>query len=303
MPELPEVQTTVDGINRVAKGHTIVDVWTDFASSHKMFKDSIKNVEYFKKFKKKLIGAKILKTERRAKNILIHTDIQDAHSTLLIHMKMTGHVMYGTYQYNKKKNEWTPTPGQPALEDPFNRFLHLVLTFENEKHLVLSDVRKFAKVALIDSKTDKTLQGIGPEPLFPAFTKEIFLERIQKYPNRVIKTTLMDQTLIAGIGNIYSDEILFAAKILPWRKVSELDTKELSEIYKHIKPVLEKGIDFGGDSTSDYRNIRGERGKFQGAHQVYRRTNQKCLRKGCKGVVERKVIGGRSAHYCEVCQK
>ncbi len=302
MPELPEVQTTVDGINKVAKGHTIVDVWTDFASSHKMFKDSIKNVEYFKKFKKRLIGAEILKTERRAKNILIHTNIKDAASTLLIHMKMTGHVMYGMYQYSKKDNQWTPKPGQKALEDPFNRFLHLVLTFENGKQLVLSDVRKFAKVALIDVKTDKTLQDIGPEPLSPAFTKSIFLERIGKYPNRVIKTTLMDQTLIAGIGNIYSDEILFAAKILPWRKVSELSKSELLTIYKNIKPVLEKGIDFGGDSTSDYRNIHGERGAFQGAHRVYRRTGQPCLRKGCKGVIGRKVIGGRSAHYCMGCQ-
>lgn len=303
MPELPEVQTTVDGINKVARGQIITDVWTDFASSHKMFKDSIKNVEYFKKFKKQLIGAKILKAERRAKNILIHTDIKDLASTLLIHMKMTGHVMYGMYQYNKKNNEWTPKPGQKALEDPFNRFIHLVLSFENGKQLVLSDVRKFAKVALIDAKTDKTLQGIGPEPLSPAFTKEIFLERIQKYPNRVIKTTLMDQTLIAGIGNIYSDEILFAAKILPWRKVSELNGRELSEIYKQIKPVLEKGIDFGGDSTSDYRNIHGERGKFQGAHQVYRRTKLQCLRKGCGGVIERRVIGGRSGHFCVGCQR
>ncbi|MEN9604856.1 MAG: hypothetical protein RJB39_541 [Candidatus Parcubacteria bacterium] len=302
MPELPEVQTTVDGINKVAKGHTILDVWTDFASSHKMFKDSIKNVEYFKKFKKKLIGAKILKTERRAKNILIHTDIKDVTSTLLIHMKMTGHVMYGMYQYNRKKNEWMPKPGQKALEDPFNRFLHLVLTLDNGKQLVLSDVRKFAKVALIDAETDKTLQDIGPEPLASTFTKDIFLKRINKYPNRVIKTTLMDQALIAGIGNIYSDEILFVAKILPWRKVSELSARELATIYKNIKPVLEKGIDFGGDSTSDYRNIHGERGKFQGAHQVYRRTKQKCLRKGCKGVIERKVIGGRSAHYCMGCQ-
>ncbi len=163
-------------------------------------------------------------------------------------------------------------------------------------------MRKFAKVALTDVKTDKTLQNIGPEPLSPTFTREIFLERIQKYPNRVIKTTLMDQTLIAGIGNIYSDEILFAAEILPMWKVSELSSRELSEIYKHIKPVLEKGIDFGGDSTSDYRNIHGERGTFQGAHKVYRRTKQKCLRKGCVGVIQRKVIGGRSAHFCEVCQ-
>ena len=108
MPELPEVQTTVDGINKVARGRTITDVWTDLNSTHKMFLNTIKNPTYFKKFKKSLIGTKITKAERKAKNILIHT----TDPTVLIHMKMTGHVMYGTYEYNKKKNVWTPKVGQ-----------------------------------------------------------------------------------------------------------------------------------------------------------------------------------------------
>lgn len=295
MPELPEVQTTVDGINEVAKGLTITDIWTDFESEHKMFSETIKNPTYFKQFKKALVGTKIVKAERRAKNILIHTN----GPTILIHMKMTGHIMYGAYEYNKRKNEWTPKSGQIFLEDPFNRFLHLVFTFDNGKQLVLSDMRKFAKVTLAK---DDMFDGHGPEPLTPSFTKEMFLEKIEKYPNRAIKTSLMDQSLISGIGNIYSDEILFAAKVLPWWPVGKLSKDQLSEIYKNIKPILLKGIDFGGDSTSDYRNIHGERGKFQGAHLVYRRTKETCLRKGCTGIVMRKVINGRSAHYCERCQ-
>lgn len=297
MPELPEVQTTVDGINSTVKGLIIKDVWTDFNSSHKMFAETIKNPEYFKKFKKALLGKKILRAERRAKNILIHTD----GLSILIHMKMTGHVMYGTYMYDKKNNSWSPTAGQPALADPFNRFVHLVFSFDNGKHLVLCDMRKFAKVTLLEDT--KMLEDHGPEPLSPDFTKDVFLKNIQTYPNRAIKTTLMDQSLVAGIGNIYSDEILFASKILPWHPVGKLDKAKLSEIYKHIKPILLKGIDFGGDSTSDYRNIHGERGAFQGAHLVYRRTKQSCLRKGCSGVIGRKVINGRSAHYCATCQK
>lgn len=296
MPELPEVQTTVDGINKVAQSRTIIDVWTDFYSTHKMFLNTIKNPVYFKKFKKSLIGTKIKKAERKAKNILIHT----TGPTILIHMKMTGHVMYGTYEYNKKKNVWTPKAGQKLLEDKFNRFIHLVLTLDNGKHLVLSDMRKFAKVVLA---TDESVSHLGPEPLDETFTKIIFLERIQKYPNKAIKTSLMDQRLISGIGNIYSDEILFASRILPERSVNKLSKDELDKIYKNIKPLLLKGIDFGGDSTSDYRNIHGERGKFQSAHLVYRRNKEKCLRKGCTGVVQRKVINGRSAHFCEGCQK
>lgn len=297
MPELPEVQTTVDGINSTVKDLIITDVWTDFNSPHKMFANTIKNPEYFKKFKKALLEKKILRAERRAKNILIHTD----GPTVLIHMKMTGHVMYGSYTYNKKNNSWSPATGQPALADPFNRFIHLVFSFNNGKHLALCDMRKFAKVTLLEDTT--VLEEHGPEPLSPDFTKDVFLRKIQTYPNRAIKTTLMDQRLIAGIGNIYSDEILFAAKVLPWHSVGKLGEKKLSEIYKHIKPILLKGIDFGGDSTSDYRNIHGERGTFQGAHLVYRRTKQPCLRKGCLGAVERKVINGRSAHYCTTCQK
>ena len=270
MPELPEVQTTVNGINKVAKGRTIIDVWTDLNSGHKMFSSTIKNPVYFRKFRKAVIGSKILKAERRAKNILIHTTT----STILIHMKMTGHVMYGMYEYNKKKNSWTPKVGQKLLEDPFNRFIHLVFTFDIGKHLVLSDMRKFAKVTLVDKET---IFEHGPEPLEDSFTKKVFLERINKYPNKAIKTSLMDQRLISGIGNIYSDEILFAAKILPWWPVKKLTLKQLETIYKHIKPILLKGINFGGDSTSDYRNIHGERGKFQGAHLVYRRAKEKCL--------------------------
>ena len=295
MPELPEVQTTVDGINKVAKGHIIIDVWTDFKSDLAMFLKTIKNPDYFQKFKKAVVGKKILEAERRAKNILIHT----TGSTVLIHMKMTGHIMYGSYIYNKKENNWKPAPDQPALLDPFNRFVHLVFTLDNGKHLVLCDARKFAKITLLE---DEHLRH-GPEPLSSEFTKNIFLKNITRYPNRAIKTILMDQTLISGIGNIYSDEILFASKILPWWKVGELDDKKLSTIYSNIKPILEKGIDFGGDSTSDYRNIHGEKGTFQGAHLVYRRTKERCLRRGCPGTIERKVINGRSAHYCATCQK
>lgn len=301
MPELPEVQTTVDGIQVLAKGRIITDVWTDMWSDSPMFKNSIKNKSYFKNvFCPAVCGKKITGSKRRAKNILITLSPD---TTILIHMKMTGHIMYGKYEYNSRKNTWTPQPGQPALLDPFNRFIHVVFTLDNGYHLVLSDMRKFAKVALVNQEIQKELDSMGVEPLDDICTKKIFIEKIRTYPNTVIKTALMDQRLVVGIGNIYSDEILFAAKILPYRKVHELTDTELSTIHSHIAPILKSGIDFGGDSMSDYRNIYGERGTFQGKHKAYRRTSQQCVRKNCTGKISRMVLHARSAHYCPECQK
>lgn len=302
MPELPEVQTTVDGINALVKNKVISHVWTDLNSPSTRFGDSIKNPKYFTQFKKRLIGKKIVGASRRAKNILINIKNGKEEETILIHMKMTGHIMYGSYLYDEKKNHWYPRVGQTALEDPFNRFLHLVITFTNGKQLVLSDVRKFAKVTLVESY-EKEFAHLGPEPLDEAFDKQTFLKQIARFPNKSIKTSLMDQRLISGIGNIYSDEILHEAKVLPTHSVKQLSADQLFSIYKYIKPVLSKGVKFGGDSTSDYRNIYGEPGKFQGKHAVYRRTGQSCVRKGCTGLIVRKVINGRSAHFCPVCQK
>lgn len=301
MPELPEVQTTVDGIQTLAKGRVITDVWTDMFSPSIIFKNSIKDKEYFTHvFRPAVLGKKILGSKRRAKNILIPLSQNE---TVLIHMKMTGHIMYGKYEFNRENNTWNPKVGQKALEDPFNRFIHVVFTLDDGYHLVLSDMRKFAKVTLVNEEVQKELDRMGIEPLEDSFTKKVFIEKIKRYPNTVIKTALMDQRLLVGIGNIYSDEILFAAKILPFRKVSELQDIELGTIHKHIAPVLKAGIDFGGDSMSDYRNIYGEAGTFQGKHKAYRRTNLPCVRNGCNGNIKRLVLNARSAHYCPICQK
>ncbi len=112
----------------------------------------------------------------------------------------------------------------------------------------------------------------------------------------------MDQSVIAGIGNIYSDEMLWLAGIHPESSVTAIPLPKLKLLYKSMQEVLRKGIDFGGDSLSDYRDVDGKRGDFQNHHNVYRRTNEKCGKRGCKGVILRKVIGGRSAHFCNTHQ-
>lgn len=329
MPELPEVQTTVDGLNTEVKNWIISDVWTDYKSPFHAQKDNIKNPKFFSHFKKQIIGWKIIGASRRAKNILIHLANKQ---TILIHMKMTGHIMCGEYVFSKStylksikklvggNDPWkaADTNSKNPLNDPFNRFIHLVFTLKHsglkkEKHLVLSDMRKFAKVTLLP--TDEAVYGqekhpelshLGPEPLDPAFTSELFIERLSKRPTAPIKQTLMDQTLIAGIGNIYSDEILWRANIHPKSHFGKIPQPVRKEMFKATKEMLLKGIDFGGDSMSDYRNIYGLPGKFQGQHKAYRKTGKPCEKKigvkKCPGTIKRMVIGGRSSHFCDTHQ-
>ena len=303
MPELPEVQTTVDGINATVKGLQIIDVWTNYNSPHYANKEEIKNPLFFQKFKKLVVGSNMKKASRKAKNILIELSNE---YTILIHMKMTGHVMYGKYKHNDgEKDPWISTEEGP-LKDPFNRHIRLVFTFNNGKNLVLSDMRKFAKVTLIktaDLDKSSHLETIGPEPLEKDFIYSLFESRLFTRPTGKIKTVLMDQTVIAGVGNIYSDEALWRASIHPEEQVRNIPQNNLKKLHISVIEVLKQGIDFGGDSMSDYRNIHGERGKFQLRHQAYRRTNKPCEKKGCKGVIQRKVVGGRSAHFCNKHQE
>ncbi len=314
MPELPEVQTTVDGLKKTVIGLTFRDVWTDlaigeFTSPH--LSQSLKDKKFFAKFKKEIIGKKIIDAKRRAKNILIYLS---GGKVILIHMKMTGHLMFGEYSKHEITNgklritNWAPSKKEKnqALWDPYNKFLHVVFTLSNGKHLVLSDARKFAKVTLLDVSDMDTsihLGHFGPEPLEKSFTLPQFIARLKKKPNGKIKEVLMDQSIIAGIGNIYSDEMLWLTGIHPEERVKNIPGAKLRVLYTNMKAVLKKGIDFGGDSTSDYRDIDGKRGKFSAHHNAYQRTDKSCGKPRCKGVILRKIVGGRSAHYCSVHQR
>lgn len=306
MPELPEVTTTVNGLQKVLPGLIFVDMWTDLAKKDqkiKQFKETIKDYNFYKKFRKKIIGQKVLNVERRAKNILINIS---GGNTILIHLKMTGHLLFGEYTKKVIKNEklvinnWKPKDTGP-LNDPYNRFIHVVFTFSNGKHLAFCDSRKFGKITIVPSHelvTTVHLKNIGPEPLENSFTFKEFKNRLFLKPDWKIKTVLMDQSIMAGIGNIYSDEMLWSSSIHPESNPGKIPEKYLSKLYKEMKDVLLKGINLGGDSMSDYRNIDGLRGDFQNHHHVYQKKNTKCMKKSCKGVIIRKVINGRSAHFC-----
>ncbi len=301
MPELPEVQTTVNGIKRYLLDKHIVSVWTDYDSPFHVGKQNIKNKNYFKTFKKEVVNKKIINSSRIGKNVLIHLS---GGKTIIIHMKMTGHLMFGLYE--KQGSTWVAKDPGPLRDDPFNKWIHLVLVLENGKQLVLSDLRKFARVNVVDSTTlseDEDIGAIGPDPLDKKFTPEIFKKRLLKRPQGKIKQVLLEQSLIAGIGNIYSDEMLWRAGIHPLSLPQALNEKLFKKLFVAMQEVLTQGIDFGGDSMSDYRNILGERGRFQSTHEAYRRTGQKCRKRGCTGTIARIKVGGRSGHFCPVHQK
>jgi len=316
MPELPEVETTKNGLKRTILGLKIKDVWTDLSTKDIRQKESVANPMFFTVFKKEVLNKKIISVERRAKNILINLS---GGKTILIHMKMTGHLLYGQYKFtpslrpdlkNSKRSglvfgSWSPVK-DTALKDPYNRFVHFVFTFDNRKNLAFSDARKFGKITLLDTKTinnSKHLKNIGPEPLDKNLTLKDFEKRLKIKPNGKVKIVLMDQSIIAGIGNIYSDEILWRTGIHPERKIQKIKNSEFGKMFAVMKKILKKGIDFGGDSMSDYRNIDGEKGKFQLHHKAYRRTGEKCMKNDCKGIIIKKVINGRSAHFCSIHQK
>ncbi|MEK7176206.1 MAG: DNA-formamidopyrimidine glycosylase [Patescibacteria group bacterium] len=283
MPELPEVQTTVNGLNRYVRGLIIKDVWTDYYSEFHLGKPNIKDREFFKKFRTAVIGAKILGASRRAKNILLQLSNG---KTILIHMKMTGCLLYGTYKINSK-------------------FIHAIFSLSNGKELALSDLRKFAKVTLIKTnelETSSDLKNLGPEPLEKNFSWQKFQERLLKKSQGKIKPVLMDQTVIAGIGNIYSDEMLWHAGVHPLTVVKKIPPAKIKKMFAAMRKILRHSIKIGGDSESDYRNILGQRGRFQNETRAYGHEGESCSKLNCRGHIKRIKIAGRSAHFCPVHQ-
>ena len=288
MPELPEVQTTVNGLQAKVLNRTFIDVWSDWEKL-------VRRPASFKQFKQKLRDKKILRVWRRAKNVIF--ELSDWYS-LLIHMKMTGHLLVGSWKLGA--GSWKPVAFGP-LHDKINGFLHMVFTLDNGTMIALSDMRKFAKVELVS--TEHVLQGLaalGPEPLDTRFTFERFQQCFTKRRGKV-KQVIMDQTVIAGIGNIYASEALWLAKIHPEKQVGKLSRRELRSLYRAIRKVLALGIKFGGDSFSDYRNVDGHMGTFEGKKNVYQREGNPCYR--CKKAIKRVVVGARSSFFCPRCQK
>lgn len=284
MPELPEVHTIVTDLKRFIPGLKIKDVWTDILA--------------FKKIKKDVVGEKIISVERRGKNILVKIT---RNKTILIHQKMTGHLMYG--KWVKEGGVWISALPGPMRDDPGNRFIHLIFFLSDGKHLALCDMRKFASAKVLSEKMLKDkLEKLGPEPFDKNFNLKKFSESLKRKGGK-IKSVLMDQSLLVGIGNIYSDEILWEAGVHPLKISSKLKNDDIKKIYSAIKPVLNKAIKARGSSYIDYRDAQGEKGKYQEMKNVYDLKGAKCKRRGCNGIIQKIKVGGRSAHFCPKHQK
>ena len=289
MPELPEVTTMVRGLRNKTLKKVIIDVWSD---SRKI----IKKPANFSNFKKQIVGRKIEKIDRKGKVILITLD---KNKTLLVHPKMSGHFLFG--KWRKTAEGWDPIENG-LLGDPMNRFIRLIFYLNNGSMLAFSDLRKFARIELWS--TDKLVEAnllnqIGEDAL--KITLKQFKEVLKSLKKWKIKPLLMNQKKIAGIGNIYSDEILFRARVSPFRTAESLKKHEIERIYRSIGIILQKAIKVSGSSISDFRRIDGDKGSFQKLVKVYGRQGQKCFK--CNSVIKTEKIAGRSAHFCPNCQK
>jgi len=280
MPELPEVQTVCDGIKNFVIGARV----TNAKIINKKLRIEIpKSIE-------KLSGAEIQQVRRKAKYIILELS---NNKLLVIHLGMSGRLtidknLIGDY-YHKKSN--------------CQKHDHLKITLDNGYTLTYNDTRKFGLIDLIDSNQEssyKYFKHLGCEPLSEKFTKQA-LGEICKSRTKNIKATIMDASLIVGVGNIYACEALFRAGILPERPAKTLSSKELERLRQAIISTLESAIKAGGSTIQDYANPNGEAGYFQHSFSVYDREDQEC--KICKNKILRVKDSGRSTYYCPKCQK
>ncbi|MDD3498407.1 MAG: bifunctional DNA-formamidopyrimidine glycosylase/DNA-(apurinic or apyrimidinic site) lyase [Candidatus Moranbacteria bacterium] len=296
MPELPEVQTIVDDLNNKIRGDMVVDFWSEWP---KALKD-----KSLKAFKKEIAGRKILGARRIGKNILVDLS---GKKTLYIHLKMTGHLLV------KSKKLKVKSGGKNYFDDRVNQYVHHVFYLKTQsaqrrtkydKTLEFSDLRKFGKIILANTDKIKDLpeiKSLGADAMSREFNLKKFREILEKKAKSPIGIVLMDQSVIAGIGNIYRSEILFDAKMNPHKLSEKISEKEIKILHKSIKKILKKAIKMRGTSDSDYRDTSGAPGEFHKALKVYRKNGQKC--KKCGNMIKRIKMGQRSVFYCPDCQK
>ncbi len=268
MPELPEVQTVITGLQKTVLKKTFARAEI-FAP--RVARYQIKSIESGIK------GKTIRQITRRGKNILFGLT---GNHTLLAHLGMTGHMFY--------YHETSPKDKHDAA----------VFRFKEGGELHFHDTRKFGKLILSNGKSGSLpTEKLGPEPLEITLPEFIKLFRSRK---RMVKPALLDQTILAGLGNIYTDEALFEAKIHPQKTTDRLSTEKLKALHSAIRKILQRAIKTGGSSVANYVDVEGKPGHFQIYHKVYGKTGNSCPRCGTK--IKRIVVGQRSSHYCPRCQ-
>lgn len=286
MPELPEVQTIVNDLKKKILNRRLVGFWSD---TPRIFpKNKISNL------KNQIKDWRIVTIHRRGKNILLqlarHKPYTLSSKLLVIHPKLTGRLEL--IKSNKRHETWNK-----------KKYYRAVFYFNDGLALAFRDVRKFGKIIFGDKKKIESLpdlKNLGPDPLTQNFDVSIF-RNIIKAEKRKIKLVLLDQEVIAGIGNIYSDEALWQAKIHPFKPSNQLTSRQLTNLYKAIRKVLNSSLSVRGSSLRDFRDTEGKEGGYIKIRKVYSRENLPCYRCGVK--IKRIKMGVRSAHLCPKCQK
>jgi len=309
MPELPEVETIKNDLSAKILRKKITALELVNKGSVRLTND----------FPKKIVQAFFVEINRKGKLLIFKLSGGDY---LLIHLKMTGQLIYQEKKTGKKDLVIGGGHGQ-TVEDLPNRHTRIILRFIDGSILYFNDLRKFGYWQLVDETSLQIiLDKYGPEPLekelaplenaiggaslfrrhnsLMGFTKK-YLQNIFQKTSRIIKAVLLDQGLIAGIGNIYADEILFASAVRPDRRAASLSEKEIEAIWQNSKTIIKNAIKYRGTTFNNYRDAEGRKGNYVQKLKVYGRKNSKCLR--CGHQIIKQKIAGRGTHYCEWCQK
>ena len=276
MPELPEVETVVKGLRPLITDRIVTAVEI---REENMIAYPEADIQAFKD---SLIGSKIDAINRRGKYIIIELNTD---KNMVIHLRMTGKLLV------KEVKEFR------------DKHTHVIFSLNDGQEIRFNNIRKFGRVYLIDKNHPEQAGGLadlGPEPLSDELTVEDFKKLFEKR-RALMKSLLLNQHFVAGIGNIYADEILFRSQVRPDRTADTLTELEKEAIYHNMREILRKGIIYGGTSFSDYVNAFGEKGSFQEELRVHQREGEKCCE--CDSIIEKIKVSGRSTYFCPQCQK
>ncbi len=287
MPELPEVETVRRGLESLIVGKIVTSESHD---TEKGFPNSVADTKAF------LVGARVTAVRRRAKVLMI--DLSTNYS-LLIHLKMTGQLVF--------VGETRLGAGHPSdslVNELPDKSTRVTLTFSDGSKLFFNDQRKFGWVRLmptLEIPNVPFMQKVGPEPLDDSFTPAEFEQRFARRKKTTIKAAILDQSVVAGVGNIYADESLWGAKIHPQRLVGSITKREFELLYRELRDVMSLAIEKGGSSNHTYVNAEGKKGSYMDFARVFRREGLTCPR--CGTIIEKSRVAGRGTHVCPSCQQ
>jgi formamidopyrimidine-DNA glycosylase len=288
MPELPEVETIARGLQAVLPRSRITNALVRLPKLVKL---------PLPRFRRQVVGSSVRRVHRRAKLLLVELS---SGWTLLIHLKMSGQLIWSPRR-GRSLVGGHPIPG--GTENLPNQYTHVIIQ-TNRGRLFFNDQRQFGFMKLIrTAELERWLeaQGYGPEPLEAAFTFNLFAAILRRHRVKRLKPTLLDQRVVAGVGNIYADEACHYAGVKPWRRIRRLTRTEQRSLFRGLRHVLRLAIRHNGTTVEFYRMANGQPGQMNRWLRVYGRTGQPCRR--CGATVKKTVLAGRGTHYCSRCQR